>query len=127
MSKFIKFGNIIVIFIAVAVGIYLFITPPIAVRLWGESYKTLMFNCDQSMREHYIAKKTVEHNTNQDSIRLLHATEVGLLDCHSYDKLRKKMQLWGVSEHKLSSLGLQALEEKSYELRKFVEIHEFRY
>lgn len=86
-----------------------------------------MFKCDQVMREHYIAKAAVEVQPSEGAIRNLEAAELGLLDCHSYDKLRKKLIAWGVTENDLSQIGLEALEEKKYELRNFVEIHEIRY
>ena len=41
--------------------------------------------------------------------------------------MRKKLLIWGLSENQVSAIGLEALESKSYELRRFVEIHEFRY
>jgi hypothetical protein len=46
---------------------------------------------------------------------------------HDYDKLRKKLILWGVTEDKLAILGLSSIEENASNVRKFVEIHEFRY
>ena len=86
-----------------------------------------MFKCDQVMREHYIAKRAVELSPTADAVRNLEATELGLLDCHEYDKLRKQMLVWGLDEAQLAAIGLEALEEKQYELRRFVEIHEIRY
>jgi hypothetical protein len=79
------------------------------------------------MRDHYISKRAVSLDTNEKTIKNLKAAEVGLLDCHGYDKLRKKMIGWGVSEAQLSEIGLEAMESKAYELRRFVEIHEIRY
>ena len=49
------------------------------------------------------------------------------MKCHDYDKKRKLLLSKGLTFLDLQSLGLEALEEKEYELRKFVEIHEFRY
>ena len=86
-----------------------------------------MFKCDQVMREHYIAKRAVELSPTPEVVRNLEATEVGLLDCHEYDKLRKRMLVWGLNENQLASIGLEALEEKQYEIRRFIEIHEIRY
>ena len=57
----------------------------------------------------------------------LEAAEIGLLDCHDYDKLRKRMLIWNVSADQLSQIGLEAMEEKKYELRDFVKTHEIRY
>ena len=93
----------------------------------GEEYKELMYQCDHAMREHYIAKKAVEAETNELSIKNLKSSELGLIRCHEYDKKRKALLSKGLSESDLQMLGLEALEEKEYELREFVEIHEFRY
>jgi hypothetical protein len=79
------------------------------------------------MREHYIAKQAVSLSPNESSVTNLEAAEIGLLDCHDYDKMRKRMLVWGVSEDMLAAIGLEALESKAYELRRFVEIHEIRY
>ncbi len=87
----------------------------------------MMFNCDHAMREHYIAKKNLEIKNTEINIKNLQATELGLLKCHEYDKKRKFLISKGLSENDLQILGLEALEEKQYELRDFVEIHEFRY
>ena len=86
-----------------------------------------MYQCDHAMREHYIAKKAVEAETNELSIKNLKSSELGLIRCHEYDKKRKVLLSKGLSESDLQMLGLEALEEKEYELREFVEIHEFRY
>ena len=101
--------------------------PQIARYLWGEPYKEMMFQCDHGMREHYIAKKAVEFSPSKQSVKNLQASELGLLQCHDYDKTRKKLISWGLDDNDLSLLGIEALEEKEYELYRFVQIHEFRY
>jgi hypothetical protein len=101
--------------------------PAITFATQGEDYKELMYQCDHAMREHYIAKKAVEFDANEMHIKNLQATELGLLQCHEYDKKRKELLANGLSPADLQMLGLEALEEKEYELRRFVEIHEFRY
>ena len=101
--------------------------PLLASTFWASDYKTLMFNCDQVMREHYIAKRALEYDSSPENLRNLQASELGLLDCHEYDKLRKRMISWGLNGDDLSYIGIEALEEQDYELRDFVEIHEIRY
>ena len=64
---------------------------------------------------------------NEENIEQLKSSEIGLISCHKYDKLRKKMQTWGVTEAKLGLIGLEAIEENADNVRKFVEIHEFNY
>ena len=122
-----KIANGIALLVAAAVGLNYLAAPIFAAYWWRDDYKSLMFKCDQVMREHYIAKVAVETQPSAETVKNLEATEVGLLDCHSYDKLRKKLIAWGVTENELSEIGLEALEEKKFELRTFVEIHEIRY
>ena len=86
-----------------------------------------MYNCDHSMRDHLIAKRAVEIEPNDSTIKNLQSSEVSLIVCHDYDKLRKKLKDWDFNDNDLQILGLEALEEKAYDLEKFVEIHEIRY
>ena len=127
MRRFLIIGNVIAIGLVAAYGIVEYAAPLTAARIWREDYKELMFKCDNAMREHFIAKRAVSVNPIDKTIKNLQAAEVGLLDCHDYDKLRKRMLVWGVSEDGLSAIGLEALEGKAYDLRRFVEIHEIRY
>ena len=127
MKRILVAGNLIAIGLVVGYFAWTLGGPVVATSLWGQDYKSLMFKCDHVMREHYIAKRAIEHSPSAETVRNLQATELGLLDCHDYDRLRKRMLVWGVTDERLSQLGLDALEEKAYELRRFVEIHEIRY
>lgn len=127
MRRLLVLGNVAAIVVLLAYGAVTFVAPAVAVHAWGDDYKSLMFKCDHVMREHYIAKQAVEAAPSAETVRNLQATELGLLDCHDYDRLRKRMQVWGVTSERLAMIGLDALEEKKYELRRFVEIHEIRY
>ncbi len=127
MKRGLILGNSLAIVLVVLYGAMEYGGPVVAAGLWREDYKSLMFKCDQVMRDHYIAKRAVVLEPNEKTIKNLDAAEIGLLDCHDYDKLRKKMLSWGVSETQLSAIGLEAMESKAYELRHFVEIHEIRY
>lgn len=127
MNRWLFAGNILAIALVFAYGAFQFGAPLVASYAWGDDYKRLMFNCDHVMREHFIAKRIVETSPGPQAVKNLEAAEVGLLDCHEYDKLRKRMALWNVSEDRLSAIGLEAMEEKKYELRDFVRTHEIRY
>jgi hypothetical protein len=127
MKRVLVGANICAIALVVLYGGIEYGAPAAAVRLWSNDYKVLMFACDHAMREHYIAKQAMTLTPNESSVKNLEAAEVGLLDCHDYDKMRKRMLVWGVSEDRLAAIGLEALESKAYELRRFVEIHEIRY
>jgi hypothetical protein len=101
--------------------------PLLAKHAYREQYKDLVFQCDDVMRTHFIAKNRVITAPSEDALRGLRAAEVSLLSCHDYDKLRKKLLVLGVTEDELASLGLEAIEEKAKDVRRFIEIHEIRY
>lgn len=127
MSRLLVAGNILAVVLVIGYGAVEYGGRAVASRIWRADYKDLMFKCDQVMREHFIAKRQVETDPSTHNVRNLEAAEVGLLDCHEYDRLRKRMLTWGVTPDQLSAIGLEALEEKKYELRDFVNIHEIRY
>ncbi|MEX0709356.1 MAG: TIGR03982 family His-Xaa-Ser system protein [Woeseia sp.] len=120
-------ANIMVLAVVILGAAIFLARPSIATYLWGAKYKTAMFQCDNVMREHLVAKTAMEASPGVDSLKNLKAAELGLVDCHGYDKLRKKLIAWGLDSNDLSMLGLEALEEESYELQRYVEVHEIRY
>ncbi len=113
MTRPLILANAVAIALVVSYGIVEYGAPVAASHLWSDTYKELMFKCDHVMREHYIAKRAVELSPSAVTVRNLEATEVALLDCHEYDKLRKRMLVWGISEDFLALIGLEALEEKN--------------
>ena len=86
-----------------------------------------MFQCDNVMRDHLIAKNRVLHEKTEKAIKLLEAAELGLMSCHEYDKLRKQMLVAGVVPEELSMMGLEAIEANVVDLKRYVEIHEFKF
>ena len=54
------------------------------------------------------------------------SSEIQLLDCHDYDKLRKTMLSHGVNEYQLSHLGLVALEIHQKSAKEMSLHHKFR-
>ena len=127
MTKLLIAINILAGFSSIALAAKLVAAPWAASRFYGEEYKTLMFSCDNAMREHLIAKNAVKVRADEGSVALLRASELGLTACHDYDGLRKKMLVWGLTEYELQRLGIEAIEESARDVRRFVEIHEFRY
>ena len=79
------------------------------------------------MREHLITKNELKNNINKNNVDNLRSAELGLLSCHDYDKLRKKLLIWGVSNRELSLLSLEAIEENTKDVRDYIKTHEFRY
>jgi hypothetical protein len=95
--------------------------------LYQERYGTLVFKCDQAMREHFIAKARLEDVPDAERAALVLQSEVALLDCHDYDVLRKRLLQLGITEIDLAAMGLAAIETRGSDIRETVRIHEIRY
>jgi hypothetical protein len=119
--------NVVAALSVIALAAKLVFAPLIVVGYWGDRYKELVFQCDNVMRDHLIAKNRVAHDASDMAVQQLRAAEVGLLSCHDYDRLRKRMLIWGVSEAKLADLGLEVIEASARDVREFVRTHEIRY
>jgi len=126
-SKFGRAVNIVAVLLVFTYGAVEYVFPKAATIIWKEDYQSLMFQCDQVMKDHFIAKQLVLTEPSEIAVKNLESSEIGLLSCHEYDKLRKQLLSYGVSEAQLSLLGLEALEKRAKDVRRFVEIHEIRY
>lgn len=93
---------------------------------FGEEFARYVYLCDSAMREHYIAKNQLLQKMNEDSNTLLGSTEIALLDCHEYDKLRKKLIILGLNEADLSLISLNYIEKKSDDLIEVIKTHEIK-
>ena len=127
MSRVGRILNMTAVVLVFAYGINEYVVPRIVLASHKDEYQSLMFQCDHVMREHFIAKQQVLVEPSEMAVKNLDASEVSLLTCHDYDKLRKKMLIFGVSEPQLSMVGLEVMEEKMTDVRRFVETHEIRY
>lgn len=127
MKRVLIAANVLSVLIVILFGAERYVVPVVAEAVYAPRYKELMFQCDHVMREHFIAKQMVLYTATEQTIRNLEAAEIGLTACHEYDKLRKEMIRWGLSENALARIGLQAIEERATDVRTFVEIHEIRY
>tara|TARA_X000000368_G_C22722310_1_gene575867 strand:+ start:155 stop:544 length:390 start_codon:yes stop_codon:yes gene_type:complete len=90
-------------------------------------YGEHVFLCDNAMRQHFIAKSRVVSLPGTGTINSLKSAELGLIDCHEYDKFRKKLITYGLNENDLSEMGLKAIEKSRTDLRTLVEQHEISY
>jgi hypothetical protein len=126
-SKFFNLANILSVCLIFALGIKQFALPSLAKFLYADEYKQMVFKCDNVMREHFIAKNKVLTKIDDDSVKNLKAAEVGLLECHDYDKLRKKLINLGLTDSQLGELGLETIEENAGDVRTFVKIHQIKY
>jgi hypothetical protein len=127
VNKLGRIANVLAVVLVFVYGLVEYVVPQVALKLNKDNYQSLMFQCDHVMREHFIAKQLVVVSPSDKAIKNLEASEVGLLSCHEYDKLRKQLLSYGASEVQLSMIGLEVMEEKAKDVQRFVEIHEIRY
>ena len=127
MNKLGRIANVLAVALVFVYGLIEYVVPQGALKLNKDKYQSLMFQCDHVMREHFIAKQLVVASPSDKAIKNLESSEVGLLSCHEYDKLRKQLLSYGASEVQLSMIGLEVMEEKAKDVKRFVEIHEIRY
>ena len=127
MKKMLLLANLIAVLSCIGLGIKFLIMPAIAQTVFKSEYQTLMFNCDNVMRDHLIAKNRVIYQKSKTSLKQLRAAEIGLISCHDYDRLRKRMKIWGVTDTELSYIGLEAIEKNTKDIMKYVETHQFKY
>ena len=127
LTAFLVVLNILAALSVIGIAAKFVVVPIIAKYVYKERYKELVFQCDEVMRGHFIAKNKALIAPSDESIKELRAAEVSLLSCHDYDKLRKRLQTLGLREGDLGSLGIEAIEEKAKDVRHFVETHEIRY
>ena len=96
-------------------------------KYYQTEYSEHVYECDNAMRNHFIAKVSLESNSNEQNIKKLQASELGLVYCHEYDKFRKHLISLGLSDNDLSEMGLLAIEGSRTELNQIVKEHEIRY
>jgi len=127
VNRTLVFLNVIACCALISLTAKFVIWPPVAKMVFKDNYQELMFQCDNVMREHLIAKTRVMTEKSEQSLLQLDAAEMGLVTCHDYDVLRKKMRQAGISAHELSLMGLEVIEAKAKNLYEFVDIHEIKY
>jgi len=95
--------------------------PLISEYRYADEYKLLALNCDLAMHEEAALRGLVGNDPQTERLRL--SADVGMMVCHDYDLLRKKLLTQGMSEDQLSMLGLEALEVEQITVQQMVDAH----
>jgi hypothetical protein len=96
-------------------------------QIFLNEYGEHVFLCDNAMRQHFIAKSRIVSSPSTETGSSLKNAELGLIDCHEYDKFRKKLITFGLNENDLSEMGLKAIEKSRTDLSTLVKQHEISY
>lgn len=116
----------LVVSIAMAAGLAViiaqeYVRPWVAEKNYAEEYKRLAFECDIAMHEEAALRQHSDDTSVGQALRL--SADVGMMICHDYDKLRKKMLIHGISEDRLALLGLEVLEIEKITVKQMVDAH----
>jgi len=95
------------------------IIPEFVYQTNKDEYMKLTLDCAFAMDSNWYIEQQTDTN-------LIKSSEIQLLDCHDYDKLRKYMLSSGISEYSLSGLGLVALEINQKPAEQLAKQHKFR-
>jgi hypothetical protein len=98
-----------------------YIRPLIAEYSHGDEYKRLALECDLAMHEEAALRDLIGNDPHTERLRL--SADVGMIVCHEYDLLRKKLLINGLSEDRLAMLGLEVLEVEQITVQQMVDAH----
>ena len=85
-----------------------------------DDYKSLVNECARAMDTHWDVEMS-----NLKSEDLTNSTKTGLIVCHEYDKTRKMLLSFGISEYILSYAGLESLEVGPQMIDEIIKPHIF--
>lgn len=119
--------NLLATFSCILLSFKYVVMPYYAEVRYKNEFKEYVFQCDNSMRDHMIAKNKFLLQPDKGNEQILNSAEVGLIVCHEYDMLRKRMLNLGLTNDNLAQYGLEAIEQGAADVREIVRIHEFRY
>lgn len=98
-----------------------YVVPTIAGRYYASEFRKLAIECDQAMRDEAALREGTAGAAKDRALTI--SADIGLAVCHEYDKLRKRMLILGVTEDRLSLLGLEALEAEQIPVERMVQPH----
>jgi hypothetical protein len=118
----IKFWSPVVVAIGLmTIVINEYAKPWIAGELYREDYKRLALECDRVMHDEVVLRDRVLDEEKKKLMMV--SADVGLLACHEYDKLRKRMLIMGMTDEQLALLGLEALDIEMIPVSKMADPH----
>ena len=98
-----------------------YVVPFVAGRYYASEFRRLTSECDEAMHDEAALREGTAGAAKDKALTI--SADVGLAVCHDYDKLRKRMLILGVTETRLSLLGLEALEIEQIPVERMVQPH----
>jgi hypothetical protein len=98
-----------------------YVRPFVADLYYRDQYRQLVIQCDQAMHDEVALRKGTAIAAREPLLAI--SADVDLAICHEYDKLRKRLLGFGVTEEQLALRGLEALEIEQIPVSRMVDPH----
>jgi hypothetical protein len=98
-----------------------YVRPFVADLYYRDQYRQLVIQCDQAMHDEVALRKGTAIAASEPLLAT--SADVDLAICHEYDKLRKRLLGFGVTEEQLALRGLEALEIEQIPVSRMVDPH----
>lgn len=104
-----------------AIVVVEYVLPFVADFLYRDQYRRFVVQCDQAMHDEVALRRGTPLATKEPKLAL--SADIDLAVCHEYDKLRKRLLSFGVTEEQLALRGLEALEIEQIPVTRMVDPH----
>lgn len=98
-----------------------YVVPVAADWYFRDDYRNLAAECDQAMHDEVALRPGTSGASKHPALSL--SADVALLVCHDYDKLRKRLLAFGVSEQTLALRGVEAIENERIPVSRMADPH----
>jgi 3',5'-cyclic AMP phosphodiesterase CpdA len=98
-----------------------YVVPVSADWYFQDEYRKLAAECDQAMHDEVALRPGTAGAAKHPTLSL--SADVELVVCHDYDKLRKRMLAFGVSEQTLALHGVEAIENERIPVSRMADPH----
>jgi hypothetical protein len=98
-----------------------YVAPMLADWYFQDEYRQLAAECDRAMHDEVALRPGTAGAAKHPVLPL--SADVALAVCHDYDKLRKRLLAFGVSEQTLALRGVEAIENERIPVSRMVSPH----
>ena len=117
----IRWSQVIIAGCLLTVILIEYVGPWLAYSIYQEEFKRLAFECDLAMHDEVAIRNLTGDGPAIEALKT--SSNIQLAICHQYDKLRKRLLIYGVSEEHLALLGLEVLEAERIPVELMVDPH----
>ncbi|MEW8492248.1 MAG: TIGR03982 family His-Xaa-Ser system protein [Candidatus Thiodiazotropha taylori] len=117
----IRWSQVIIAGCLLTVILIEYVRPWLAYSIYQDKFKKLAFECDLAMHDEVAIRNLTGDGPAIEALKT--SSNIQLAICHEYDKLRKRLLIYRVSEEHLALLGLEVLETERIPVELMVDPH----